>query len=151
MRLRHSHPNALVLASVMVVASGCVMQSHRVAAPLPGKPACIFSSSVQDWVVLDDQTLIVHAPLRKDPYLIKLFSPIIGLQFHESIGFLDGDHNGQLCSTGDSIVVQGAQPQRSPILAVRLLTPAQATQLETRAGVKFGAVHSDSDAAASGP
>lgn len=98
-------------------------------ANLPGTDSCIFSVEIQDWTVLDDSTLIVHAPLKKDAYLIKLFQPIIGLRFHESLGFVDGDHNGQICKIGDSLFVRGEERQSSPIAAVRLLTPDQEKQL----------------------
>jgi hypothetical protein len=32
-----------------------------------------------DWTVLNDSTLIVHAPLPKDAYVIKLFEPVFSL------------------------------------------------------------------------
>ena len=96
--------------------------------PLPGTEACIFTVNLNDWTVVDNSTLIVYAPLRKDPYLVKLFEPIFDLQFRESLGFEDIEHNGQLCK-GDYVVARGDIPHRTPIIAVRALTPDQAKQI----------------------
>jgi hypothetical protein len=96
--------------------------------PLPGTEACIFTVNLNDWTVIDNSTLIVYAPLRKDPYLVKLFEPIFDLQFRESLGFEDIEHNGQLCKD-DYVVARGDSPRRTPIIAVRALTPDQARQI----------------------
>jgi hypothetical protein len=43
--------------------------------------ACFWKSNFQgDWTVLNDSTLILHAPLPKDLYIIKLFEPVPRLQ-----------------------------------------------------------------------
>jgi hypothetical protein len=96
--------------------------------PLPGTEACIFTVNLNDWTVIDNSTLIVYAPLRKDPYLVKLFAPIFDLQFKESLGFEDIEHSGQLCKD-DYVVARGEGPRRTPITAVRALTPEQAKQI----------------------
>jgi hypothetical protein len=101
---------------------------HAPPPPLPGTEACIFTVNLNDWTVIDNSTLIVYAPLRKDPYLVKLFEPIYDLQFHESLGFEDIEHNGQLCKD-DYVVARGEIPRRTPITAVRALTPDQAKQI----------------------
>jgi hypothetical protein len=101
---------------------------HAPPAPLPGTEACIFTVNLNDWTVIDNSTLIVYAPLRKDPYLVKLFEPIFDLQFRESLGFEDIEHNGQLCKD-DYVVARGDSPRRTPITAVRALTPDQAKQI----------------------
>jgi hypothetical protein len=117
----------LILAFV-----GCAINGagapHAPPPPLPGTEACIFTVNLNDWTVIDNSTLIVYAPLRKDPYLVKLFEPIFDLQFRESIGFEDIEHNGQLCKD-DYVVARGEVPQRTPIIAVRALRPEQAKQL----------------------
>jgi len=116
-----------VLASVGCAAGGA--SSTRAPVPaLPGTEACVFTVNLNDWTVLDSSTLIVYAPLRKDPYLVKLFEPIFDLQFREALGFEDVEHNGQLCQ-GDYLVARGDIPTRTVISAVRVLTPAQAKQL----------------------
>lgn len=72
---------------------------------MPGADACVFIRNIDDWVVIDPTTLIVHAPPRKDAYLLKLFAPLPDLDFKECVGFEDSDHNGQLCGLGDDLVV----------------------------------------------
>lgn len=115
------------MASVGCAAAGAP-STHAPAPPLPGTEACIFTVNLNDWTVLDDSTLIVYAPMRKDPYLVKLFEPIYDLQFRESLGFEDIEHNGQLCKD-DYVVARGDIPRRTPITAVRALTPDQAKRL----------------------
>ncbi|HXR20792.1 MAG TPA: DUF6491 family protein [Steroidobacteraceae bacterium] len=125
-----SYPGG-TLAIAVLGAVGCAANkapSSPAPAPLPGTEACVFSVNLDDWVVLDDSTLIVYAPLRKDAYLLKLFAPIIDLQFRQRLGFEDVEHNGQLCK-GDYVVARGEIPQRMPITALRALTSAQAKQL----------------------
>jgi hypothetical protein len=100
----------------------------RPAPPLPGTEACIMTVELYDWTVLDDSSLIVYAPGQHQPYLIKLFTPVFDLPFHETLGFEGVEHNGQLCR-GDYVIVRGEMPSRTAISAVRLLTPAQAKDL----------------------
>jgi hypothetical protein len=118
---------ALAAAACSTTATG----SHPAAAPLPGTDACVFMSSVSDWVVVDASTLIVYAPLRKDAYLLKLFEPVPELNFKQRVGFEDSDHDGRLCGDGgDYLVVRDdATPMRVPIVAFRKLTPEEAKQL----------------------
>jgi hypothetical protein len=116
-----------LLASVGCAATGTASK-HAPPAPLPGTETCIFTVNLYDWTVLDDSTLIVYAPQRKDPYLVKLFAPIVDLQFRQALGFEDVEHNGQLCKD-DYVVTRGDIPTRTPITAVRALTPEQAKQM----------------------
>ena len=103
---------------------------------LPGKPACFWKSSFQgDWTVLNDSTLIVHAPLPKDAYVIKLFEPVFTLSFKQGLGFEDREHTGQICNNGDDyLVVPGWQPPQVPIVAVHALTMAEQVKLLQAAG-----------------
>jgi Family of unknown function (DUF6491) len=103
---------------------------------LPGKPACFWKSSFQgDWTVLNDSTLIVHAPLPKDAYVIKLFEPVFSLSFKEGLGLEDREQTGQICNNGDDyLVVPGWQPPQVPIVAVHALTMAEQDQLLQAAG-----------------
>jgi hypothetical protein len=116
-----------VLTSVGCAAGGAA-STPAPAPPLPGTEACVFTVNLNDWTVLDSSTLIVYAPMRREPYLVKLFEPMFDLQFRETLGFEDIEHNGQLCK-GDYVVARGAIPTRTVISAVRALTPAQAKQL----------------------
>jgi uncharacterized protein DUF6491 len=103
---------------------------------LPGKPGCFWKSSFQgDWTVLNDSTLIVHAPLPKDAYVIKLFEPVFNLSFKEGLGFEDREQTGQICNDGDDyLLVPGWQPPQVPIVAVHALTMAEQDQLLQAAG-----------------
>ena len=121
-----------LLSPLILNVVGCATNGagapHAPPPPLPGTEACIFTVNLNDWTVIDNSTLIVYAPLRKDPYLVKLFEPIFDLQFRESLGFEDIEHNGQLCKD-DYVVARGDIPHRTPITAVRALTPDQAKQI----------------------
>jgi hypothetical protein len=122
-----------MLALAVLAATACATSatgSHP-AAPLPGTDACVFMSEVSDWVVVDASTLIVYAPMRTDPYLLKLFEPVPELSFKQRVGFEDSDHDGRLCGNGaDYLVVRDdSVPLRVPIVAFRKLTPEQAKQL----------------------
>ena len=87
-------------------------------------------SNIRNWDVIDQSTLIVYAPMPKDAYLVKLFQPIPDLIYHDKIGFEDGNHNGQICSLGDDLIVHGPFPLRVPISAVRVLTLSEVRQLK---------------------
>jgi hypothetical protein len=130
----HARLAALGLASLGALAAiGCAVtgaHSEHPGAPLPGSDACVFIRNVSDWEVIDATTMIVYAPMRKDPYLLKLFEPVPELNFHERVGFEDAAHNGQLCGNGDYVVIRDQiGPRRVPIVALRKLTPDQAKQL----------------------
>jgi len=104
---------------------------------LPGKPACFWKSSFQgDWTVLNDSTLIVHAPMPKDAYVIKLFEPVFNLSFKQGLGFEDREHTGQICNNGDDyLLVPGWQPPNVPIVAVHALTASEQDELLRAAGI----------------
>ncbi|HEY5019546.1 MAG TPA: DUF6491 family protein [Steroidobacteraceae bacterium] len=131
------------LSLAVLAAAGCATNaapSNQARTNLPGKEACIFTANLSDWVVLDDSTLIVYAPMRKDAYLVKLFAPVTDLDFRESLGFEDTAHNGQLCR-GDDVIARGSVPQRMSISAVRALSPQQAKELRAAAGKSGAAKH----------
>ncbi|MGA8709297.1 MAG: DUF6491 family protein [Steroidobacteraceae bacterium] len=127
-----SAPGRLALALAVLAGTGCTAggtaATHAPSAPLPGTEACIFTVNLYDWTVLDDTTLIVYAPVHKEPYLVKLFAPVFDLSFHQTLGFEGVEHNGQLCK-GDYVLVRGDLPQRMSIRSIRALTPDQAKQL----------------------
>jgi hypothetical protein len=111
---------------------------------LPGKPSCFWKSSFQgDWTVLNDSTLIVHAPMPKDAFVIKLFEPVFSLSFKQGLGFDDREHTGQICSNGDDyLLVPDWQPPQVPIMAVHALTMAEQDQLLQAAGKPVPHPHS---------
>lgn len=128
----------LALAVVLAAcASTDSSRAAREAAALPGMPACFFQVNFRgDWQVLNDSTLIVYAPLAdRYPYLIKLFRPIVGLRFHQRLGFYNPVRNGQICNDGAAdLVVPGFTPERVPITAVRRLSTVERNQLLAQAG-----------------
>jgi len=131
------------LSVAAVAAAGCaasIAPPNQTRASLPGKAACIFTANLSDWVVLDESTLIVYAPTRKEAYLVKLFAPVTGLDFHQTLGFEDTAHNGELCG-GDELIVRGSSPRRTGISAVRALSPQQAKDLRAAAGRSGAARH----------
>jgi hypothetical protein len=102
-------------------------------AALPGTEACVFSQNIQGWEVLDNQTLLIEAPLRRDVYLVKLFAPARNLPFAERVGFQDRDHDGQICQQ-DEVIVGGPVPDHWPITALRKLTLDEANALRVQYG-----------------
>jgi hypothetical protein len=97
---------------------------------LPGKEACFWTSAISDWIVLDDSTLIVTAPLPKDAYLVKLFAPVPDLSFRQRLGFQsEPGEPGRFCRENGYVFELGAVPQRWPVAAVRALTPEEAKRL----------------------
>jgi len=115
--------------------AGCAAQPRRELASLPGRDACFWTRTLFDWTVLDDSTLLVHAPTPNDAYLVKLFAPIPDLKFHDALGFQGGNGPpGQFCAQNGAVIAGGPVPEREPVIAVRALTAAQARQLLAGAG-----------------
>ena len=145
MQIRSFLTTAL-LGALCAVAVGCATTSRAPPANseldkltkrenLPQTPGCFWRSDFQgDWTVLNESTLIVRAPLRKDAYVVKLFEPVIDLRFKQRLGFEDKLHTGRICDNGDDYLVVPGEPLRVPITAVRVLTKDQQTQLLQAAG-----------------
>ena len=110
---------------------GCASQPKQAAAPLPGKNACFWTSTIYDWTVINDSTILVHAPSPRDAYLVKLFYPIPGLTLDQvSLGFQGGDGEpGQFCRENGYVISPGPVREREPVIAVHALTPGEAKQL----------------------
>ena len=103
--------------------------------PLLGKPGCFYLRSFNDWTVLDESNLLVHAPLEKNGYQVKLFQPVSGLKFHVGLGFEDVEHTGRICDKSrDYLVVRDYTPPRIPVVAVHELTMDEQVQLLKAAG-----------------
>lgn len=127
-------PAIAILASATLAGCAHTTGTQTVSAvPLPGTEQCLFTTQVRGWKVLDQSTLLVDAPTGSSAYLFKLFAPVTGLQFQETLAFIDGDHNGQLCGNGDSLAIAGPMAQQVPITAVRLLGKEEAAALRTPA------------------
>jgi hypothetical protein len=84
---------------------------------------CIFFRTLYDWRALNNNSLIVWAPSRNNPYYLQLDKPCFGLTFAHSIGFTSRD--SRLCGFGgDSVLVEssGGRPDRCPIGSITKLT-----------------------------
>jgi Family of unknown function (DUF6491) len=84
---------------------------------------CVFFRTLYDWRPLNNTSLIVWAPSRRDPYHIQLDKPCFGLRFAHTIGFTSRD--SRLCGFGgDSVLVEsgGGRPDRCPIGSITKLT-----------------------------
>ncbi|HEX4023563.1 MAG TPA: DUF6491 family protein [Steroidobacteraceae bacterium] len=127
LRVHLSRLAAIAVLTAVATACATTAQPAKPAAALPGKAACFFLVNFHgDWTVLDDSTLIVSTPPSPQAYLIKLFQPVVGLRFRQSLGFQDVEHTGQICNDSqDDLVVRGISQPPVPIVAVRLLTPTE--------------------------
>jgi hypothetical protein len=102
------------------------------AAGKPSEPKggdCVFARTIDNWDAIDDETMIIWAPSRHDPYLVKLWMPVFGLKSEFSIGIQDADNDGQLCDYGrDAIVVKSLSgtPERYRVRTLQRLDEAQA-------------------------
>ena len=97
--------------------------------PLPGKETCFWTRDLFDWTVLNDTTLLVHAPMKSDAYLVKLFAPITDMDFDLRLGFQSPPAQFNMICKDGHVIARGPIPQRELIVAVRALTPTEATQL----------------------
>jgi hypothetical protein len=77
---------------------------------------CIVVRSIDDWKVLDSQTLVIYAPTRQTAYLVELLSSCDPLRNAEVIG-IESRQGGRLCSLAGDALIVGAQ--RCPIGAIR--------------------------------
>jgi hypothetical protein len=102
------------------------------AATKPSEPKggdCVFARNIDDWNAIDDETLIIYAPTRHQPYLVKLWMPVFALRSEFTIGVQDADNDGQLCDYGrDSIIVRSpaGTPERYRVRSMTRLDEAQA-------------------------
>jgi hypothetical protein len=97
--------------------------------PTQGKGGdCVFSRTISNWDALDNETLLIWAPTRHDPYLVKLWMPAFGLKSEFSVGVLDADNDGRLCDYGrDAILVSTpGGPERYKIRTLQRLDESQA-------------------------
>jgi hypothetical protein len=108
-------------------------QNADAAASKPRGGDCMFSRTIDDWTVVDDETLIVWAPDHKSPYLVKLFFPEFGLKSAFALGFLDKDNDGLICDVGrDALIARSIIPGRAdhiPLRTVQRIDVAEAKQL----------------------
>lgn len=142
-----SHLSRIMAVAVLGAAlAGCATaapdragaHAQRTAA-LPGKPGCFWLRNFDgSWTALSQTELIVYAPLvGNNAYLIKLFQPVINLQFDQRLGFEDVEHTGQICNGAyDYVLVPDYEPHRITITAVRHLSTPEVVQLLRSHGQK---------------
>lgn len=104
-----------------------------------GMDTCVFNSALDDWQALDDNTLVVWAPSKRDAYKVSLSMPLMGLKFAHQLGFADGTRDGRLCSYGRDSITLGndSMAQRSSISYIEKLNAETMAQLETKYSVKL--------------
>ena len=93
---------------------------------------CVFARTIDNWNAIDDETLLIYAPSRHQPYLVKLWTPVFGLRSEFSIGVQDADNDGQLCDySRDSIIVRSpaGHPDRYKVRTLTRIDEAQAQAL----------------------
>lgn len=147
MKIRVMQAAAIALLTAGTVSCATTTSSGRgitpnVKATLPGKPACFFLYKIMhgfgSWTVLSSDELIVYEQTYSNPYLVKLAVPVPGLRFDQYMGFRAAAHQGQICDGDlDQLIVPGRIPPGPvPIVAVHLLTVAEANLLLRQHGLK---------------
>ena len=101
--------------------------------PLRGND-CVFFSTVYDWEALDDQNLVIWAPSKRDAYQVYLSFPSPDIRGANTLGFVDGNHDGRLCGFGmDAIVAgDGALARKYSIAAMKKLDDGAIAALEKK-------------------
>jgi len=120
-----------LLLSVLGVAGCAAFHSEKPIDPnpgLPGRADCVPVLYIQNWDILDPNTMIVYAPDPKDAYLVKLAEPVADLGARDSLGFVSGSHDGRICGASGDLMVRGSL--RVPLTAVRALRKAEVKRLK---------------------
>lgn len=125
---------AAILLSIGALAHAGEDQATEIAAAAskPSEPKggdCVFSRTIYNWDAIDNETMIIWAPSRHDPYLVKLWAPVFGLKSEFSIGIQDADNDGRFCDYGrDAIVVESpaGTPERYSVRTLQRIDEAQA-------------------------
>ena len=87
---------------------------------------CIFSGTVNDWEILDDQRFIFYVPTKNRPYFIKLTIRSHELKYAQQIG-IHSKFNDRLCPYGgNALFIDGT---RYTIESIKKLDKKTATQL----------------------
>jgi hypothetical protein len=82
-----------------------------------GRPGCLSISLARDFRMLDEQNLVVYAPW---PHHVQLSPGCAALPARHRIGL--SARGDQLCGfAGDAVILNGAFPERCPVLRVERL------------------------------
>jgi hypothetical protein len=127
----------LLASSLALAAYASDKISSEVMAKGGDDNACTWFRTIDDWRRLDDSNLIVWGP-NKVPYHVQLSMPLFDLSTAESIAFIDGNRDGQLCGFGmDRVVIPNAPiHESSTILGMTRLNDASVAQLDAQYHVK---------------
>jgi Family of unknown function (DUF6491) len=97
------------------------------ASPALARDDCVFLRSIDNFNVINDQTLIVYTS-PKSAYRVNLFSRCQGLPWAETIAI--DSHDGLLCSTSRIIVVENGIKYRCPVDSILAMAPADIEKLK---------------------
>jgi len=76
--------------------------------------ACVFSSHIQNWQVLDSRHIVIWASAR-EAYLMTLIAPLQDTSVTLALAFIDKDNDGMICGRGaDSVAVTGSMIHQIP-------------------------------------
>ena len=132
--MRNSLASVLVVGSLAIAGCASTSGSGREEAAFSSYNDCFFARSVTDWRPLDNRNLVVFAGARR-AYHVELSMRSMSLRYQDQIAFTDRD--GRICPYGgDSIVVNGALPDRISISSIRRLTESQLTDLYLAYGIR---------------
>jgi len=124
------------IAACLMSLVGCASANEASgdSADKPGSDECIFFSTLYDWRVLDDASMVLWAPGKRDAYLVELSLPLMGLRFADTLAFIDGNEDHRLCSFGRDAVGtnEGGLPGKSSIRSITRLNASSLAKLSEK-------------------
>jgi hypothetical protein len=124
---------AVALALLLVAGSAVASNEEDSKSDQPPEKgnACIFFSTLYNWQVINDSSLVVWTDGDRDAYLVTLAFPAHDLPFAVNLGFDDADGNGLLCPYGgDSVLVRSpGSPNRFIIESIIKLSKTRLDDL----------------------
>ena len=92
---------------------------------------CMFQSTINNFNALDDRHVILYGAGRGNAYLAELTPGCFQIRSSATLGAVDGDNNGQICSYGrDSLAYRGlGRTETCRIIALEKLSENRLYQL----------------------
>ncbi|WP_138380273.1 DUF6491 family protein [Luteithermobacter gelatinilyticus] len=87
---------------------------------------CIFIRTIESWTDIDRRHLIIYAPTRKRPYLVKVSPSTFNLKFGQELGIFSRS-DGRLCPYGGDALL--FEDEKLFIYGIAKLTEEQAKRL----------------------
>jgi hypothetical protein len=108
--------------------------------PSISREECLIDPVVSEWTVLDDRQLLLRVD-NHQAYLAKIDAPALPMRTGRRIRFMDDDHNGRICGSGQDALTFGSNgtTDRIPILSLQRLAAEEAEQLIKTAGKRASA------------